>query len=256
MSSTPRLFVDFDLSEGARAELSDEQSNYLSRVLRLPAGALARLFNGRDGEWACELAEVSRRSVTVVARDQLRPQPRKEQVSIDLWFAPVKKARTDFIIEKATELGVRAIRPVITARTQSDRVRVDRLAKTALEAAEQTERLDLPGIGEPLSLEKALATLEPGHSLVFCDEAGDEAEQPRGGEIGRAKPIREVLEDMMAQSATLLVGPEGGFTADERASLRATEGVCPVTLGPRILRAETAVVAALAVWQSMVGDWH
>lgn len=256
MSSAPRLFVDFDLSEGIRAELSDEQSNYLSRVLRLPKGASARLFNGRDGEWVCELAEVFRRSVTVVALKQLRSQPPREPVSVDLWFAPVKKARTDFIVEKATELGVRSIRPVITARTQSDRVRIDRLAKIALEAAEQTERLDLPEIDEPLSLHSALETLEPGHNLVFCDEAGDDADQPWGGETGRAKPIREALMDIAPQSATLLVGPEGGFTEDERALLRGTEFVCPVTLGPRILRAETAVVAALAVWQSIVGDWR
>ncbi|MGB5832832.1 MAG: RsmE family RNA methyltransferase, partial [Thiohalocapsa sp.] len=167
MSATPRLYVENDLSAGTSIEPSDEQSSYLSRVLRLQAGASARLFNGRDGEWECELVEVSRRSVTVVARNQLRPQPSAEPVSVDLWFAPVKKARTDFIIEKATELGVRRIRPVITVRTQSDRVRIDRLAKIALEAAEQTERLDLPEIAEPLSLEKAFATLEPGHKLVF-----------------------------------------------------------------------------------------
>ncbi len=255
MSSAPRLFVDFDLSEGVSAELSDEQSNYLARVLRLPAGASVRLFNGKDGEWTCELAEVSRRSVTVVVRDQFRAQPTGNAVSIDLWFAPVKKARTDFIVEKATELGALAIRPVITSRTQSDRVRVDRLAKIALEAAEQTERLDLPEINEPLTLEKALTTLELGKSLIFCDEAGDDTGQPWGGETGRARPIREALQALGAQSATLLVGPEGGFTSEERASLREKEFVCPVTLGPRILRAETAVVAGLAVWQSVVGDW-
>lgn len=257
MSATPpRIYVENDLSAGVTIELSDEQSSYLSRVLRLQAGASARLFNGRDGEWECELSEVSRRSVTVDVLSQSRPQPPRNTVSIDLWFAPIRRARTDFIVEKATELGVRSICPVITARTQSDRVRVDRLTKIALEAAEQTERLDLPEIAEPLSLERAFAMLQPGHNLVFCDEAGDDGQKPWGGGTGRAKPIREAFEDMTAQSATLLVGPEGGFTVDERASLRATEGVCPVTLGPRILRAETAVVAALAVWQSMVGDWR
>lgn len=256
MRPAPRLFVEFSLCAGAVEALSEEQSNYLSRVLRLTTGAAVRLFNGRDGEWRADLIEVGRKAVTVRVEALIRVQPKVAAPSIELWFAPIKKARTDFIVEKATELGVRAMRPVITARTQSDRVRIDRLMKIAIEAAEQTERLDTPDVLEPGSLTAALDGLAANSTLIFCDEAGDERDAPWGGEAGRAVPIADVLKDLDAEACVLLIGPEGGFTAEERAMLRGHARVCAVSLGPRILRAETAATAALAVWQSMVGDWR
>lgn len=256
MSFTPRLYVAFDLAAGAEAALSEEQANYLGRVLRLKPGDPVRLFNGRDGEWDASIQAVERRSATVAAGRRLRPQPAPGGTFVDLWFAPVKKARTDFIVEKATELGARRIRPVMTARTQSERVRVDRLAKIALEAAEQTERLDLPEVAEAVTIERALSELEESDQLIFCDEAGDEAEAAWGGETGRARPLFHVLRECAKPPPILLIGPEGGFTADERAFLRSLGSVTPVSLGPRILRAETAAVAALAVWQAVVGDWE
>lgn len=256
MSSVPRLYVGFDLAAGVAASLDAEQSNYLARVLRLGEGAPVRLFNGRDGEWTAHIVEAGRKSVTVEAAEQTRLQPAETGPFVHLWFAPVKKARTDFIVEKATELGARSIRPVITARTQSERVRTDRLAKIALEAAEQTERLDLPDIQEPASLTAALAALPKDARLIYCDEAGDDETAPWGGPAGRAAPLAEALEALPKEDAVILIGPEGGFTPEERASLRALENVTPVSLGPRILRAETAALSALAVWQSKVGDWR
>ncbi|MEL6781821.1 MAG: 16S rRNA (uracil(1498)-N(3))-methyltransferase [Pseudomonadota bacterium] len=255
MSATPRLFVTHDLLEGAQIPMTEEQGNYLLRVLRLGEGAALRLFNGRDGEWTAALHPEGKRAAVAVLGQQMRAQP-AHVTDLELWFAPVKKARTDFIVEKATELGVHRIRPVLTGRTHSERVRIDRFEKIALEAAEQTERLDLPVIEDPLRLEDALQRIEPNRSLYFCDEAGDDGSAPWGGKAGRAPPFALALAGAAPGPAAILIGPEGGFTPDERAALRGHVQVHPVGLGPRILRAETAVVAALAVWQSQVGDWR
>jgi 16S rRNA (uracil1498-N3)-methyltransferase len=254
MPTTPRLFVSADLSAGRAAPLDDEQSNYLLRVLRLGAGSEVRLFNGRDGEWNAALSAAGRKAdVTPVS--QLRVQPPPATPALTLFFAPVKKDQTDLIVEKATELGAVRIVPVLTQRTQTRTLRLERLRKIALEAAEQTERLDLPEIANLATLDAALAALPPGTAVIFCDEAGNEAGAPRGGEAGRAGPIRAVLEGLKGRDAALLTGPEGGFTPDERAFLRSRPGTHPVSLGPRILRAETAAVAAMALWQAMCGDW-
>ncbi|MEZ5945825.1 MAG: 16S rRNA (uracil(1498)-N(3))-methyltransferase [Hyphomonas sp.] len=256
MSSTPRLFVSAGLSEGEAVTLDDEQSNYLLRVLRLASGAGVRVFNGRDGEWQAEIGAVQGKRASLVPVQRMRLQPGQPVSAPTLLFAPVKKAETDFIVEKATELGAARICPVLTDRTQTRTVRLDRFHKIALEAAEQTERLDLPEISELMALATALDGLTPGTRVIFCDEAGDETDRPWGGEAGRAGPIAEVLAGLAVTPVAILIGPEGGFTAEERNWLRGRDDTIAVSLGPRILRAETAVVSALSVWQALKGDWR
>ena len=254
MPTTPRLFVSADLSAGRAVALDEEQSNYLLRVLRLGAGGEVRLFNGRDGEWTAALSAAGKKAeVTPVS--QLRVQPPPARPALTLLFAPVKKDQTDLIVEKAAELGAVRVVPVLTQRTQTRTVRLDRFRKIALEAAEQTERLDLPEIADVATLDAALAALPAGTAVIFCDEAGDETGVPWGGEAGRAGPARQVFEGLKGRDAAILIGPEGGFTAEERGFLRGRKDTWAVSLGPRILRAETAAVAAMALWQAVCGDW-
>lgn len=234
--------------------LDDEQSNYLLRVLRLGAEAEVRAFNGRDGEWVTALAAAGKRASLIPVR-RSRSQPPAPSPSLALLFAPVKKDQTDLIVEKATELGASVVWPVLTHRTQTRTVRLDRLRKIALEAAEQTERLDLPEVREAALLDIALAGLREGTAIVFCDEAGDEEGAPWGGEAGRAGPMLQVLQGLKGRHAAILTGPEGGFTPEERAYLRSRPDTFAVGLGPRILRAETAAVAAMTLWQAVCGDW-
>ncbi len=250
----PRLFVPCDLAAGLPVELSCDQSHYLTHVMRRVSGDPARLFNGRHGEWSAVIAGVAKRSVTLHVQRLLRSQG--VSADLTLLFAPVKKARTDFIVEKATELGVRRIAPVWTERTQSDTVRVDRLAALAIEAAEQCERLDVPNITPPQKLERVLAEWPPERVLIFADEAGDDPTAAWGGATGRAPPI-SIVAAGVASGAPLavLIGPEGGFTPLERERLRSLTFVRPAGLGPRILRADTAVAAALSIIQSVWGDW-
>ncbi len=254
MSTIPRIFVKTDLVAGAPLALSSEQANYLFRVMRLNKGDSVRVFNGRDGEWRASVKEVMRSAGFLTVEDQLREQALIGD--LQLLFAPLKKAQTDFVIEKATELGVSIIQPVITARTQTATVRVNRLEKIAEEAAEQTERLDKPLIEEPVHLLEALGKWRSERKLIFCDEAGDDENAPWGGESGRALAMLTALKDMPKGPAAVLIGPEGGFSNEERERLRTYDFVVPVTLGPRILRAETAVVAALTLWQAALGDWN
>lgn len=255
MPTSPRLFVSADLSAGRPFALDDEQSNYLLRVLRLQPGGEVRLFNGRDGEWDSVIATATGKKAEVSPVAQRRLQPAPASPALTLMFAPVKKDQTDLIVEKATELGAVSIRPVLTHRTQTRTVRLDRFRKIALEAAEQTERLDLPQVEDLVLLDIALAGLPEGAALIFCDEAGDEPGAPWSGEAGRAGPMRAVLEALKGRDAAILIGPEGGFTAEERSFLRRRAGTHAVSLGPRILRAETAAVAAMALWQAVCGDW-
>jgi 16S rRNA (uracil1498-N3)-methyltransferase len=183
---------------------------------------------------------------------------REQATPPDLWllFAPLKKTRTDFVVEKAVELGVREIRPVLTERCEAQAVRTDRLQRIAIEAAEQTERLDVPPVREARRLDLALKDWDPARLLYFCDEAGDEGDRPWGGEAGRAAPMADVLKAAPAPAGAILIGPEGGFSPAERTMLRKLDFVRPVGLGPRILRAETAAAAALAIWQAVLGDWR
>jgi 16S rRNA (uracil1498-N3)-methyltransferase len=252
MSATPRLFVEADLAAGADAALGGDQAHYLTRVMRLAAGAQVRVFNGRDGEFDAEIASAGKSEVRLAVGERMREQ----RAAPDLWllFAPLKKARTDFLVEKATELGAAELRPVFTARTDADVVRTDRLARIAIEAAEQTERLDVPAVREGVTLAKAVAGWDPARPLFYADESGDEGGRPWAGEAGRARPMAEVVRAVNSTRGAVLIGPEGGFTTDERAMLRGLPYVHAVGLGPRILRAETAAVAALTLWQSVAGD--
>lgn len=236
-----RLYIPHDLSAEARLELDAGQSRYLSSVMRQAVGGEVAVFNGRDGEWRARIAEIGKRAVTLSALSQSRPQAFGPD--LDLVIAVVKRARLETIVEKAAELGVRRIRPVTTERTNTERVRVDRLNAIAVEAAEQTGRLDAPTVAEPVRLERLLADWEPGRRLMFCDEAGD------------APPASRALSGE-AGAWSVLIGPEGGFAPDERERLRALPFATPVSLGPRILRADTAAISALTLWQSVLGDWR
>ncbi|MEL7031561.1 MAG: 16S rRNA (uracil(1498)-N(3))-methyltransferase [Pseudomonadota bacterium] len=241
MSHIARLYVDASLEDGVEIRLPEAQSKYLLRVMRLSDGAHVRVFNGSDGEWACTLS-VQGKSAVLNPQESLRAQ--EAGPDLTLFFAPIKKARTDFIVEKATELGVRAIQPVITEYTQTQRVRTDRMRTLAIEAAEQTERMDLPEIHDAVSLPKLLSNWDARTPVIYCDEGAE------------AAPISQYREQLAGRPAAILIGPEGGFSPRERNMLRELAYVLPITLGPRILRAETAVVSALTLWQSQVGDWQ
>lgn len=253
-TTTPRLYVEDDLSVGLALRLDRDASHYLVTVMRRAPGDAVRLFNGRDGEWIAEVTDAHRKAAVLTPVEQSRVQTRVP----DLWllFAPVKRAKTDLIVEKAVEMGVARICPVETRRTQSDRIRLDRFEAIAREAAEQTERLDLPAIDPLARLDTVLDGWDRDRVLVYADEAGDEANIAWGGQAGRAAPMPEQIASLRGRPAAILAGPEGGFTREERDHLRSLDFVCPVTLGPRILRAETAVIAALTVWQSVCGDWR
>lgn len=243
------------LSAGAEIILGEGQARHVGTVLRLEAGDSLRVFNARDGEWRARVATKSKRDMSVRVETRLREA--RAVPDLDLLFAPVKRHATDLIVEKATELGVRRIRPVITQRTIVETVRVDRLSAIAREAAEQTERFDAPEVLEPVSLLKALDGWGGTRRLIYCDERGDDPDSAWGGERGRAEPIVDAMGGIGRVSAlALLIGPEGGFAADERRMLSDLSFVTPVSLGPRILRAETAAIAALTVIQALWGDWR
>jgi 16S rRNA (uracil1498-N3)-methyltransferase len=251
----PRLMIDAALHAGAALALDEGQARYVGTVLRLEEGDALRVFNARDGEWKALVAAKSKRGMAVKIEALLRPP--RETPDLDLLFAPVKRHATDLIIEKATELGVRRIRPAITQRTIAETVRLDRLNIIAREASEQTERFDVPEIFEAVSLAKVLDGWDAARPLIYADEAGDDANQAWGGEGGRAAAIASALQGVLkAPSLAALIGPEGGFTAEERRMLRTLSFVVPVSLGPRILRAETAVIAALSILQALWGDWR
>ncbi len=243
-----RLHVTDSLQGGLDLTLGADQSHYLASVLRARPGDAVLLFNGRDGEWRSVVTAVGKKAVTVRLEDLRRPQDAVPDLT--LMFAPVKRARLDFMVQKATELGVRAIAPVMTRRTIVARVNTDRLAANAIEAAEQCGRLSVPEVLAPRKLEAHLKAWPPvpGARLLFCDEAG-----PEGG----APPALEALLAEAGPAAapwTVLIGPEGGFDAGERAALTACTGALRVSLGPRIMRADTAAMAALTLWQACLGD--
>jgi 16S rRNA (uracil1498-N3)-methyltransferase len=254
MSATPRLHVEADLAAGAQIRLTTDQSHYVLHVMRLGLGGRVRLFNGADGEFDAELVSAGKNAVQLGVLSRTRAQA----ACPDLWlvFAPLKKDATDFLIEKATELGVAELHPVFTDRTVSREVRLDRLRRIAVEAAEQTERLDVPRVQEGAKLARAFADWDPKRLVFHADESGDDGARPWGGETGRARPMAEVVRAEGSARAAILIGPEGGFSPMERAWLKSLPFVRAVGLGPRILRAETAAVAALTVWQSVAGDWR
>lgn len=236
-----RLFVPDDLSLGVAVAPSPEQARYLTSVMRLGLNDEVALFNGRDGEWLAKLSLITKRACQLTIERQLASQT--EGPDLDLIVALVKRGPLETIVEKAVELGCRRIRLVTTRRTNAGHVNVERLQAIATEAAEQCERLDVPQVLAPQPLEALLSGWDT-RRLMFCDEAGD------------AKPVLSALEGQGGGPWAVLIGPEGGFAPEERARLRALEAVVPVTLGPRILRADTAAISALSLWQAALGDWR
>ncbi|MEJ6790309.1 16S rRNA (uracil(1498)-N(3))-methyltransferase [Brevundimonas sp. BR2-1] len=235
-----RLFVTGELSPDAAVLPTLDQSRYLTQVMRLKIGDSLLVFNGVDGEWRCVIAEMLKKGVVLRGEEQVQPQSTGPDV--ELLISVVKKSALEFAVEKATELGVRRIRLVVTQRTQTQHVRMDRLDAIAIEAAEQTGRVDVPMIDEPVKLAELLDGWETGRRLMFCDETGGE-------------PAGAALQDAGEGPWAVLIGPEGGFSPEERDRLRALPFTTAVSLGPRILRADTAAIAALTLWQAAVGDW-
>jgi 16S rRNA (uracil1498-N3)-methyltransferase len=236
-----RLYVTADLGAGVAALLGEGPSHYLLHVLRAGPGNRVLLFNGRDGEWLAEIGQVSKRAVVATCLRQTRVQ----EAGPDIWllFAPIKKTPADYLVQKATELGAALLQPVFTRRTIVTRINLERMAANAAEAAEQSERLSVPEFRQAADLDKVLASWPKERRLYFCDEGGE------------ARSLADVARGVDGPSA-ILTGPEGGFDPVEREMLRALPFVVPVTLGPRILRADTAALAALSVWQSVAGDWR
>jgi 16S rRNA (uracil1498-N3)-methyltransferase len=242
--AAPRLYLDAPLAAGARQALDRAQANYLLNVLRLRPGDSVLVFNGRDGEWQAEIRSDGRKSADLVCVEQVRPQvPARDLLYL---FAPLKHARLDYMVQKAVEMGAGALQPVITRRTQSTRVNLERMRANVIEAAEQCGILSIPEVRESVDLTAALAALEPDRLLVFCDE---------GAPVANPMAALEPLGNNIVKIA-VIVGPEGGFTDEERARVAARDNSVRVSLGPRILRADTAAVAALAVVQSVLGDWR
>jgi 16S rRNA (uracil1498-N3)-methyltransferase len=234
----PRLFVRQPLGDGARVELDQAQANYLGNVLRLGEGFELLVFDGESGEWLARISDASRKRMTLAVERQTRGP----ETVPDLWlaFAPVKRAQTDWLVEKATELGAARLVPVITERTIVDRVKLERLESIAIEAAEQCGRTRLPELGEPLALARFLEQRQADRRLYFADETGGD-------------PANKAFA---TGPAAILTGPEGGFTEGERNLIRSQPRTVPISLGPRILRAETAALAAVTIYMALAGDWR
>lgn len=236
-ASTPRLYVEQSLSDGALLSLDGPQANYLANVMRLKAGDPVRLFDDITGEWLAEVTDATRRSISLTITAKLR----EREAVPDIWllFAPLKKDRLHYLVEKATELGVSRLQPVVTQRTIVDKPNPERLRAHMIEAAEQCDRTALPELADQAKLAALLAAWPADRALLFADESG-------------GQPIAAITPG----PAAILIGPEGGFTEGERTRIRALPQATPITLGPRILRAETAAAAALAAWMSRFGDWR
>lgn len=244
----PRLFLDVALRQGAAVRLEASQSHYVLNVLRLKPGDGVLLFNGRDGEWHARIAGAAKRSVDLTVAELSRQQT--APTNLQYFFAPLKRTRLDYMVQKAVEMGVSRLQPVLTQHTQAERVATARMRANAIEAAEQCGILSVPDICELMALDKALAAIDSTRLLVFCDEDAptfDPALALRSGAapfVSRPIPI------------AVLVGPEGGFSDDERSMLLRFPNIVRLALGPRILRADTAAVAALALVQTVLGDWR
>ena len=241
MKTTPRLYLDTELAEARNIALPREQAHYLTGVLRLAPGDPVAVFNARDGEWLAHLTEVSKKGAALRCERHVldaRPPP-----DIDYCFAPLKHARLDYVVQKATELGARRLRPVITQRTIAERVNLDRMRANAIEAAEQCNLVFVPEVLEPVKLAKMLVEWQPTRALIHCDEAAAIAD-PIAALRGKSVP------------AAVLIGPEGGFTEEEKRQLASLPFVTGISLGPRIMRADTAAVAALSIVQAVLGDWR
>ena len=239
-----RLYVTSPLAAAAPVAPTLDQSRYLTQVMRLKVGDELLAFNGCDGEWRCSVAEVLKKGVILRAEEQVRPQTFGPD--LELIVAVVKKARVETIVEKAAELGARRVRLVLTKRTNADRIRLDRLDAIAEEAAEQTGRMDVPVVDDPVKLDALLDGWEAGRRLMFCDETGG---------APAILALAAAGAGPQEQKWSILIGPEGGFSPEEGERLRSLPFTTSVSLGPRILRADTAAIAAMTLWQAAVGDW-
>jgi 16S rRNA (uracil1498-N3)-methyltransferase len=237
-----RLYVPADLSAGAEIDLEREQAHYLANVLRMREGAELLVFNGRDGEWLATIVAFAKKAARLHLREMTRPQT--PQPDLLYCFAPLKQGRLDYLVQKAVEMGAGVLQPVVTQHTQVPKLGLERLQANVIEAAEQCGILSIPGVREPVKLDRLLGGWEEKRRLVYCDE-----------DAPGNNPLPAVAA-VAGEKLALLVGPEGGFSDAERATLRALPFVVPIPLGPRILRADTAAVAALAVLQAAAGDWR
>ncbi|WP_026607534.1 16S rRNA (uracil(1498)-N(3))-methyltransferase [Methylocapsa acidiphila] len=244
--TTRRLYVDAPLALGARVDLDSGQTNYLRNVLRLPDGAEILAFNGRDGEWRAEISAEGRKSVALIPKELTRAQ--EPLPDLHYLFAPLKHARLDYMVQKAVEMGAGRLQPTLTRRTQAERINLDRMRANAVEAAEQCGVIALAEIAPAKRLEALIAEWEADRLLVFCDE-----DAPTGRPIDALRPLADARE---RRPLAVLIGPEGGFDAKERDMLLAMPQAMRLSLGPRILRADTAAVAALALVQAELGDWR
>jgi len=245
---TPRLYVDAPIDEGASIALDASQANYLGNVLRLKTGDGVLVFNGRDGEWRGTLAGPGKRRLTLAIGKRTRPQT--GALDLHYLFAPLKHARLDYLVQKAVEMGASRLQPILTRHAQVARVNLERMRANAIEAAEQCGILTLPEIRAPLTLERMIAEFDPARLLVFCDEEAP-VKDPLAA-LAQARSARGA----QAMALAVLIGPEGGFAADERAALLKLPNAVRLALGPRTLRADTAAVAALALVGAVLGDWR
>jgi len=254
---SPRLYVSGALKAGADVVLDKSQGHYLRNVLRLKPGDGVLVFNGKDGEWQASLADGKRMALAL--QEQARPQT--EPLDLHYLFAPLKHERLDYMVQKAVEMGVSRLQPVLTQHTQVKRINLERMRANAIEAAEQCGVLSIPEIAEPTSFARAIAARKADRLLVFCDEAANVKDPVAVLADARQAPSAMLPLTMSsagggAQPLALLIGPEGGFADDERAALLKLTNVVRLALGPRILRADTAAVAALALLQAVLGDWR
>jgi 16S rRNA (uracil1498-N3)-methyltransferase len=243
---TPRIFVDFPLAAGKEVSLDRDQANYLVNVLRLTKDDGVLLFNGRDGEWQAVLTGTGKRSLSASVGERVREQP--QPLDLHFLFAPLKHARLDYTVQKAVEMGVSRLQPVLTQHTQVARLNLDRMRANAIEAAQQCGVLTIPEVMEPVSFKFMTECHESGRLLIFCDEDAEVVDPVAA--LAAKRPANGL------PSLAVLIGPEGGFSEDERNVLIQRPNVVRLSLGPRILRADTAAVAALALVQAVLGDWR
>jgi 16S rRNA (uracil1498-N3)-methyltransferase len=240
---TPRIYLDAPLAGGAEVSLDRDQANYLLNVLRLKRGEAVLLFNGRDGEWQATLGGTGKRELTAVVGERLREQPLPRD--LHFMFAPLKHARLDYLVQKAVEMGVSRLQPMMTQHTQVARLNLERMRANTIEAAQQCGVLILPEIKEPVAFKAVMSNVDAGRLLIFCDEDAEVKD-----------PVAALSGHPRHSPLGVLIGPEGGFAQDEREALLKRPNVVRIALGPRILRADTAAVAALALVQAVLGDWR